>query len=118
MGNGKPVRSTEVDEDVAHVAAAEHELKTPLSVLTTSLAMLRREGVESKYLAYAEEETKNMSALTAELLTLSQTEAWKPVLRSVDLGSCVEGAALPFEAAAYERGVTLTATHLHLLPNL
>lgn len=44
------------------------------------------------------------------MLTLSQTEAWKPVLRSVDLGSCVEGAALPFEAAAYERGVTLTAT--------
>ena len=99
---------TAMEKQAEFVAAAEHELKTPLSVLTTSLAMLRREGVESKYLAYAEEETKNMSALTAELLTLSQTEALKPALQSVDLGSCVAGAALPFEAAAYERGVTLT----------
>ena len=44
---------TAMEKQAEFVAAAEHELKTPLSVLTTSLAMLRREGVESKYHVHA-----------------------------------------------------------------
>ena len=73
---------TAMEKQSEYVAAAEHELKTPLSVLTASLAMLRCEGVENKYLHYA------------------------------------EGAVLPFEAVAYEKGVTLTISvepDIHIL---
>ena len=97
------------------ILAAEHELKTPLSVLKTSLDLLRKDGVESKYLNYAEEETENMARLVSEMLEVSELDidsackscAGIEDLIDFDLGNCIESAVLPFEATAYENNICL-----------
>ncbi len=91
------------------IRMAEHELKTPLAVMQTSLSMLKEEGTESKYLDYALTENEKMKHLVAEMLDLSRAEGQGklPDLQEVDLSACVEGAVLPFEAAAFESNVTL-----------
>lgn len=97
------------------ILAAEHELKTPLSVIKASLSMLRKNGVESKYLDYAEEETDNMTGLVGAMLELSELDLeitdssgmGKRENAVFDLGSCVESAVLPFESAAYEKEIRL-----------
>ena len=95
--------------------AAEHELKTPLSVLKTSLELLKKDGVESKYLDYAAEETENMTRLVSEMLEVSELDIDSVQksgtgiedLTEFDLGNCIGSAVLPFEAAAYEKNVCL-----------
>lgn len=56
------------------IRMAEHELKTPLSVMQTSLCMLEKDGVNSKYLNYAREENEKKKRLVAEMLELSKAE--------------------------------------------
>lgn len=89
--------------------AAGHELKTPVSVIKTSLAMLRQEGIQNKYLIYAEEELESMGLLVQEMLEISrlETEVISQGKDRFDFSKCIEGAALPFEAAAYEKGLHL-----------
>ncbi len=92
------------------VRMAEHELKTPLSVMQTSLSMLEEEGVNSKYLNYAKIENDKMKKLVAELLDLSRSEQLERknlVYKVINLSECVEGAVLPFESLAYEKEVTI-----------
>ncbi len=92
------------------IRMAEHELKTPLSVMQTSLTMMEKDGIKSKYLDYAKNENDKMKKLVAEMLELSraeQLEKRNPVFVVINLSECVEGAVLPFEALAYEKGVKL-----------
>ncbi len=99
------------------ISMAEHELKTPIAVMKTSLSMLRKEGVESKYLDYADEENEKMKKLVSELLEISRAQrigVEKPVgfgdiknSKEFELSECIEGAVLPFESVAYEKGVIL-----------
>ncbi|MGI6107302.1 MAG: sensor histidine kinase [Lachnospiraceae bacterium] len=91
------------------ILAAGHELKTPLAVMRTSFDLMRRDGVSSRYLDYAQTENEKMTGLVAELLDLSRMESGEEQKISEDfsLSECVEGAVLPFEAAAYEKGAVL-----------
>ena len=92
--------------------AAGHELKTPISVIKTSHAMMRQEGIRNKYLAYAEEELESMGLLVQEMLEISrlETDAVSSGKDRFDFSKCIEGAALPFEAVAYEKGLNLEIT--------
>ncbi|MCR5202889.1 MAG: HAMP domain-containing histidine kinase [Lachnospiraceae bacterium] len=89
--------------------AAGHELKTPISVIETSHTMMRRENVNNKYLDYAEEELENMSQLVKEMLEVSKLDDYSLIFEKseINLSKCIEGATLPFEAMAYEKGVSL-----------
>ncbi|MBQ5431453.1 MAG: GHKL domain-containing protein [Lachnospiraceae bacterium] len=91
------------------VADASHELKTPLAVIDVNLDMARSMPDNPKYLSYIKGETSKMSRLIQELLTLAQVEDQDTVDRSetFSLSDTVEGVLLPFEAAAYDRGVTI-----------
>ncbi|MCR4868897.1 MAG: HAMP domain-containing histidine kinase [Lachnospiraceae bacterium] len=91
------------------VADASHELKTPLAVIDVNLDMARSMPDNPKYLGYIKGETSKMSRLIQELLMLAQVEDQDTVDRSetFSLTDTVEGVLLPFEAAAYDRGVTI-----------
>ncbi len=100
------------------ISMAEHELKTPIAVMKTSLTMLEKEGVKSKYLGYATEENEKMKKLVAELLELSRAQQLEKSdmkvfgapenMKRTDFSSCIEGAVLPFESVAFEKGVNMT----------
>lgn len=91
------------------VADASHELKTPLAVIGVNLEMLQNSTNQGKYLAYIKQESDKMNQLIQELLLMASVdeEECKLELEQLDLSDIVEGAVQPFEAVAYEQGVTL-----------
>ena len=104
----RPLRQA-MQRQTDFLLAAGHELKTPLSVIRTSLDMMEQDGAGGKYFDYARSETERMAGLVTELLDLSRLESGRtPAVREeFDLSACIEGAVLPFEALAYERGARL-----------
>lgn len=89
---------------------AGHELKTPITVMKTSLDMLKREEIHSKYLDYAQEENEKMRKLVIELLDYSKMEYKEEncLQETVNLSQCIEGIELEFEVMAFEKKVILT----------
>lgn len=95
------------------VAAASHELKTPLTVITTNAELLQSPEYD--------EDTKNcfsdsiltmshqMRRLIEQMLTLARTDQaeTQEVFSPVDLSRLTEQAALPFEPVFYEKGMRL-----------
>jgi len=96
-----------MDKQSDFILMAGHELKTPISVLKTSLYMLKKEGVKSKYLNYAESENEKMNGLVMEMLDLSKLESEKdmPENKEFDLSACINREALLFEAMAFEKKI-------------
>ncbi|MDD6428349.1 sensor histidine kinase [Candidatus Weimeria sp. HCP3S3_B5] len=93
----------------AFVADASHELKTPLAVVDVNIDMARSTKDNDKYLGYIKGETGKMNRLIQELLTLASAEDADPGKdhEVFDLSETIEGVILPFEAAAFEHGVTI-----------
>ena len=95
------------------VANAGHELKTPITIISANLDVLRAEGEISpeneKWVENIDTQTKRMQELVTELLELSSFEASAntPVMKEFDLGELVESNCLSFEASCYEDGKTL-----------
>ncbi len=88
------------------ISDASHELKTPLSVITTNAEVLEGEIGENKWLTYIRSEALRMNTLLGELLTLARLDSngVQNVFSEFDLSKAVEGSALPFESTAFESG--------------
>lgn len=104
----KPI-NTAFDKQKQFISDAGHELKTPLTVVKASLDMLEGKYGENKYLRYIREENSRMTALTHELLSLSNLEktSEKIDFERMDLSRILEGTCLPFECLAFENGIHL-----------
>lgn len=102
----KPMENA-LEKQNEFISAAGHELKTPLSIMKASLEMLKSQIEDNKYLDYMIAENEKMDALVQEMLSLSKLEFQKKSkkLEVINLSSCIEGSALPFEVIAYERGI-------------
>ena len=102
------------------LADASHELKTPLTVILSSSALLE-ESADEEQVVYVENiraEGQRMKALVEDMLTLWRTEEAKPVLLSTPLSDLVTEAALRFEPVAFEAGHALhydIENDLHIL---
>lgn len=89
------------------ISDAGHELKTPVSVVSTNAEILSREIGENQWLANIQYENERIGKLVQQLLELARTENTVPEMQKLDFSRLVAGEALPFESLAFEKGLTL-----------
>lgn len=95
---------------------ASHELKTPLTVILANIGILKKPENQTpqaleKWLESTEFEAEHMKGMVEQMLFLAQSDEGRDAQRLtevVDLSALVEGAALNFEAVAYEAGASIT----------
>ena len=89
------------------ISDAGHELKTPISVVSTNAELLSRQIGENQWLANIQYENERMGMLVGQLLQLARTENVAPQMETIDFSRLVAGEALPFESVAFENGLVL-----------
>ena len=96
------------------VADASHELKTPLTVITTNAELLQDpfcdEVARSTFAQNILAVSKQMRGLTESLLDLARVDNGTNNMGFADtnLSQVVTGASLPFEAVFFEKGLAFT----------
>ena len=96
------------------VAAASHELKTPLTVIMTNAQLMQEPCYDgekrAKFLDNILVMSRQMSTLIQQMLELARTDSAQPhaPLCTVDWSGVVTRAALPFASSFFEGGLTLT----------
>ena len=106
-----------VEKQKRFITDASHELKTPLTVIATSLKVLEMEVGQQKWLDKAQVQTEKMTRLVNDLVTLARLDEEKPPIRPVnfDLSGVVEETAESFRDFAAARG---RALELDIAPGL
>ncbi len=99
------------------ISDAEHEFKTPISVIASNADVLRAEIGENVWLSHIISETKRMSVLVHELLSLSMIDDTNYTSANTyfDMGETLTEVILPFESVAYEKGITI---ELNISPHI
>ncbi len=87
----------------------EHELKTPISIISANAELVHRELGDSKWLDNIQYENERMSKLVKELLEVSRAESIESTKEMADLSKIVEQEILPFEGVAFEQGLVINA---------
>jgi len=89
------------------ISDAGHELKTPVSVISTNAELLSRQIGPNEWMDNIVYENKRMGDLVTQLLDLSRAENARMPMESLDFSRLVVGEALPFESVAFEKGLSL-----------
>jgi len=94
------------------IADASHELKTPLAIITSNSEVLTQyihDEDGKKFMSYIKNQTKCMSSLVGNLLTLATYDAKEVVTnrQELNLSQAVENQVFTMEAMAYEKGLTM-----------
>ncbi|MGN0518260.1 MAG: sensor histidine kinase [Acutalibacteraceae bacterium] len=90
------------------ISDAGHELKTPVSVVSTNAEMLSREIGENQWLSNIQFENNRMAILIKQLMELAKTDNVVPSMERVNFSRVVVGELLPFESVAFEKGLELS----------
>ena len=117
----KPVESA-WNKQKQFVADASHELKTPLSVISTNADVVMSNPDDyvrnqDKWLSYIKSETFRMSKLVSEMLYIARSDAneIKLVKNNMNLSDVISSVCLVFEPTVFENGKTL---HTSIDPNI
>lgn len=99
----RPLKVT-FDNQKQFISDASHELKTPLTVISTNADVLSGEIGTNKWLNYIQDQADRMNVLVNDLLSLTRLEnsAREFITCEFDLSRAVTNAALPFECQAFE----------------
>ena len=99
----KPVRDA-FDKQKQFIADASHELKTPLTIITTNAEVLHGSIPDNKWLLHILEQTDRMKVLINDLLSLARLDSYasQKDFLPMDLSNTVKNAALSFESLAFE----------------
>lgn len=99
----KPVQAA-FDKQKQFIADASHELKTPLTIITTNAEVLHGSIPDNKWLLHILEQTDRMKVLINDLLSLARLDSYasQKDFLPMDLSSTVKNAALSFESLAFE----------------
>ena len=98
-----------VEKQKQFITDASHELKTPLTVITTSLKVLEMEVGQQKWIDKARAQTGKLTELVGELVALSRLDEERPPVQPqvFDVSGAVEEVAQSFADFAAARGHTL-----------
>ena len=109
------VRSAEKQKQF--ITDASHELKTPITVISTCLRVLEMETGKQKWIDKAQAQTEKLTALVNALVTLSRMdEGVSPLkMEPFPLSEAVADTAEPFRDLAQSKGHALV---LDIAPNL
>ncbi len=102
----KPVENT-YQKQKQFISDAGHELKTPISTVNANAEILQREIGNNRWLDNILYENRRMKELVTGLLDLSRTENMEAIHTDVDFSRIVTGGILPFDSAAFEKGLLL-----------
>ena len=99
----KPVQLA-FDRQKQFITDASHELKTPLTIITTNAEVLENTLPDNKWLHYILEQSTRMKILINSLLDLARLDSGteKNTFQNFDLSKTVRRTALSFESLAYE----------------
>ena len=91
------------------ITDASHELKTPLTVITTSLKVLEMEVGQQKWIDKAQAQAQKMSGLINRLVTLSRLDEEHPPIAPADfdLAQATMETAESFRSSAEDAGLSL-----------
>lgn len=102
----RAVRPIEIafEQQRQFISDAGHELKTPLTIITTNADILHDEIGENKWLSYIQDQAERMRILITDMMRLTKLERPADAQDQVefDLSKLVENTALPFESQAFE----------------
>lgn len=112
----KPVQ-TSFDKQKQFIADASHELKTPLTIITTNAEVLAGTMSDNKWLNHILTQTQRMSLLIKNLLELAKLDNYDTPLdfMEFDMSKAITNTALSFESLAYEYG---KAYHIDIQENI
>ena len=101
------VRSAEQQKQF--ITDAGHELKTPLTVITTCLSVLEMETGKNKWIGKIQAQTDKMRDLVNDLVTLSRMDEERPpvIMADFDISAAVAETADSFTESAQSAGLTL-----------
>lgn len=109
----KPIKEA-FEKQQQFVADASHELKTPLTIIKTNLAVISENEDEtvksqSKWLGFINSQTERMSNLINDMLSLAKMDSMKQQLslQNFNLSKLLDGILLSFEAAIFENNIEL-----------
>ncbi|HPG92253.1 MAG TPA: HAMP domain-containing sensor histidine kinase [Clostridia bacterium] len=102
------------------VANASHELKTPLTIISTNLSVVKSNGSKTvkqneKWLDNIDLYVNRMDSLILDMLELSKLENTELNKETFDISQLVNRAALSMDAACFEKNINLNSD---ISPNL
>lgn len=99
----KPVQLA-FDKQKQFIADASHELKTPLTIITTNAEVLNGSLPDNKWLTHILDQSARMKQLINDLLSLARLDAYSNQQEYIpmDFSRCVQNTALSFESLAFE----------------
>ena len=101
-----------MEQQKQFITNASHELKTPLTVISTNMELLEMENEENPWVRSTQNQAAVMRRLVDELVYLSRMEEEHPTLEfeTLDPGELLKETAEPFAAMAEYNGLEMTVT--------
>ena len=101
-----------MEQQKQFITNASHELKTPLTVISTNMELLEMENEGNPWVRSTQNQAAAMRRLVDELVYLSRMEEEYPTLEfeTLDLGELLKETAEPFAAMAEYNGLEMTVT--------
>jgi len=105
----KPIKEA-FSKQKMFISDASHELKTPLTIISASTDVIRKDPVNAQWINNIKSQTQRLEGLVNDMLTLAKFDEAKFTIcpTKVNLSEVVTDCVLPFEALAYEKGKQLS----------
>ena len=99
-----------MEQQKQFITNASHELKTPLTVISTNMELMEMEDADNPWVKSTQKQTAAMRRLVDELVYLSRMEEENPPLtvEQIDAGKLLEETAEPFVSMAEFSGREMT----------
>ena len=113
LASGRIVRpvAESYEKQKRFITDAGHEIKTPLAIITADAEVLEMEQSESEWISDIKAQTKRLSELTQDLISLSKMEETSTVLemKDLDLSALLKSQTGSFGAVATASNKTISS---------